>query len=159
MEGSTNSKRRRCSGIGDQESNSNGPVGKRKPVRLLHKAGCPMLATANLRFPMTQSKGRNLALWRFDFFLAWGETAENFRDLLGHFPRLGERLKLFVYVCCVSLFTRPDGADDDKPLVFVDSINDPVRGKFVLPVEIQRGSQGKSVALGIDREFFRQNLL
>ncbi len=82
--------------------------------------------------------GRKLAFRRFDFFLAWGETAEDFRDLLGYFAGLGERLKLFVYICCVSLFTRPDGADDDKPLLFVDAINDPVRGKFVLPVKIQR---------------------
>src|SRR5882762_8058241 len=102
---------------------------------------------------------RKLALWRFDFFLAWSETAEDFRDLLGDFSRLGERLKLFVYVCCVSLFTRPDGADYDKAFFFVDSINDPVCGKFVLPVKIQRRSQGKSVTLGIHREFFRQNLL
>src|ERR1700674_3658563 len=98
---------------------------------------------------------RKLALWRFDFFLAWGETSEDFRDLLGHFASLGERLKLLVNVLCVSLFTRPDRADDDKPFLFVNLIDGAVRGKFMLPVEMERGSQRKSVTLGIHREFFR----
>ena len=53
----------------------------------------------------------------------WGETAQDIRDLLRNFARLGERLKLFVYILCISLFARPDGADDDKPLLFVDSVD------------------------------------
>src|SRR6266853_6775352 len=103
--------------------------------------------------------GRKLALWRFDFLLAGDETAEDLRDLLGHFAGLGERLKLFVYVLYVSLFTRPDRADDDEPFLFIDSVDHAVCGEFMLPVEIQRGSQRESVTLGIHREFFRQNFL
>src|SRR6266853_854402 len=103
--------------------------------------------------------GRKLALWRFDFLLAGDETAEDLRDLLGHFAGLGERLKLFVYVLCVSLLARPDCADDDEPLVFVDSVDHAVRREFVLPIEIQRGPQWKSVTLRIHCELFRQKLL
>jgi len=51
-----------------------------------------------------------------------------------------------------------DSADDDKPLLFVDSIDDPVGGKFVLPVKIS-GDRREVHNLGIDREFFRQNFL
>jgi hypothetical protein len=45
-------------------------------------------------------------------------------------------LKLLVNVLSVTLLARPDGADNDKPLLFVDSIDYPVSGKFMLPVEI-----------------------
>ena len=66
-------------------------------------------------------KGKNLAFGRFGLFLARREAAEDLRDLLGHFARLGERLELLVNVCRVSLFTRSDSADTDKLLHFVDS--------------------------------------
>ena len=102
---------------------------------------------------------RNLAPLRFDLFLAWNETAEDLCDLVGHFARLGERLQLLVNVCRVSLFTRPDGADNDKVLLFVDSVYYAVCREFVFPEEIQRRTQRKSVALGIHREFFRQHFL
>jgi hypothetical protein len=62
-----------------------------------------------------------LAFWRFHFPLAGRESAEDIRDLAGHFARLGERLKLLVNVCRVSLFTRSDSADTDKLIHFVDS--------------------------------------
>src|ERR1700730_3213600 len=108
---------------------------------------------------MSQSRIKNLAVGRSVSFLAWRETAEDLRDLLGHFSRLGKRLKLPVKVCCISLFTRPNSEDDDKPLLFVDSIDHVVCREFVLAVEIQRRPQEKSVTLGIHCEFLRQNFL
>jgi len=68
-------------------------------------------------------------------------------------------LKLLVNVCRVSLFTRPDGTDNGKALFFVDSIDHAVCREFVFPVKLKRGSQRKSVALGINCEFFRQHFL
>ena len=79
--------------------------------------------------------------------------------MVGYFARSGERLKLLVDVCCVSLFSRSDSADDDKQSLFGDSVDHSERREFVLPVEIQRGPQGKTVALEIHRKFFRQNFL
>src|SRR5260221_8188376 len=117
------------------------------------------LCRAELRFLMSQSRIKNLAVGRFVSFLAWRETAEDLRDLMGYFARLGERLELLVNVRGVSLFTRADGADNDKLLLFVNSVDHAVCGEFVLPVEIQRRTQSKSVALGIHREFFRQHFL
>ena len=76
-----------------------------------------------LRISRRSDPQHKLALRRFDFFLARGETAEDIRDLLGHFAGLGEGLKSLVNVCCVSLFARPDRTDNDKPLLFVDSVD------------------------------------
>ncbi len=87
-------------------------------------------------FKCHEAKGKALAVVRFNFFLSWGEAGEDLRDLLGHFARLSERLKLFVNVRCVSLLTRADSTDDDKLLLFVDSVDHAVSRKFVLPEEI-----------------------
>jgi hypothetical protein len=91
--------------------------------------------------------------------MAWRETPEDLCDLMGHFARLGKRLKLLVNVCHVTLFTRPDSADDDKLLHFVDSVDHAVCRKFVLPVHLKRRTQRKSVTLRVRCQLFRQNLL
>jgi len=117
------------------------------------------LCRTELRFLRSQSRIKNLAVGRFVSFLAWREAAKDIRDLAGHFSRLGKRLKLPVNVCCISLFARPNSADDDNPLLFVDYVDHAVCREFVFPVEIQRRSLRKSVALRIHREFFRQHFL
>src|SRR5579864_153367 len=78
---------------------------------------------------------------------------------MGHFARLGKRLKLLINVCYVSLFARPDSADNDELLVFVDSVDYAMCRELLLPEEIQRRTQGKYVTLRIDCRLFRQNFL
>jgi hypothetical protein len=79
-----------------------------------------------------------LPLWWLVSFLDWHESSKNFRDLPGHLSRLGEGLKLFINVRGVSVFAKSDGADDDKPLLFVDSVDHSVSGKFMFPIVVER---------------------
>src|SRR5580704_10146729 len=74
----------------------------------------------------------------FGFFLARRETAEDLCNLLGHFSRLGESLKLLVNVRCASLFPGPDSADHHKLFPFVDSADYAVGREFVLPVKLNQ---------------------
>ena len=91
----------------------------------------------------------------FGFFLARRETAEDLCNLLGHFSRLGEGLKLLANFRCASLFPGPDSADRHKLFLFVDSVDYAVGREFVLPVKLKRRTQRKSVTLWIHRQFFR----
>jgi hypothetical protein len=126
-----------------------------------------MVWTGSLRVPTLYDprnvgfnpKRRDLALARFDFFLAWREIGEDLCDLMGHFARLGERLKLLVNVCHVSLFARPDSTDYDKMLLFVNPVDHSVCREFVLPVQLKWRTQRKSITLRIDCQLFRQHFL
>ena len=89
--------------------------------------------------------------------LACREAAENLCNFLGHLASLCKRLEALVHVGCVPLFSRTDGADNDKLLLFVDAVDDAMSREFVLPVKIQWRPQGKSVTMRIRGDLLRQS--